>query len=221
MDGVRRERPRTGAQPVRPGRGRARATPSGRGGRVMTSTPRRARGAHRRSPRPDPPRRPGTWRNVAGHRAGRWAVPSASVIVRSHPHPAVRAPPDSNGRAGAPEEGEVTALALAGNGPGAEPESLIMFGSLRPQEPPHAQGRRLAAHGRATSPRSRLTPRDAASLPTGALRAPGAASRPVRCHGRASRARVDDVPLRANAPARGLTATNPDEHAAAPLRRRM
>ena len=30
-----------------------------------------------------------------------------------------------------------------------------------------------------------------------------------------------DVPLRANAPARGLTATNPDEHAGAPLRRRM
>ena len=182
MDGVRRERPRTGAQPVRPSRGRARATPSGRGGRVMTSTPRRARGAHRRSPRPDPPRRPGTWRNVAGHRAGRWAVPSASVIVRSHPHPAVRAPPDSNGRAGAPEEGEVTALALAGNGPGAEPESLIMFGSLRPQEPPHAQGRRLAAHGRATSPRSRLTaravPRSCFASSSGRCAAAGECSRP-------------------------------------------
>ena len=53
----------------------------------------------------------------------------------------------------------MTARALAGNGPGAEPEALIMLGSLRPQEPPHAQGRRLAAHGRATSPRSRLTAR--------------------------------------------------------------
>ena len=112
----------------------------------------------------------------------------------------------------------MTALALAGNGPGAEPQSLIMFGSLRPQEPPHGpgdaasaptgalrasgaasrpRGRRLGAHGRAPSLRSRLTPRDAASLPraryqpqgpphgpgdaasppTGALRASGAASR--------------------------------------------
>ena len=41
------------------------------------------------------------------------------------------------------------------------------------------QGRRLGAH------RARYEPQ-AASLPTGALRAPGAASRPVRCHGRAS-----------------------------------
>ena len=73
MSGVRREQPRAGAEPLRSGCGRARSAPPGRGGRVMTSTPRRtlaeavrrarAGGAHRRSPPTQPPVR-GSWGRV-------------------------------------------------------------------------------------------------------------------------------------------------------------